>query len=127
LACFDIKQGAMLWSREVSSDKGLSLMRNVLYASDADGTVLAMDKASGSTLWKNDQMFMRQVSAPYILEKYVIVGDFEGRLHALSREDGSLVARIKTDGSPILFAPMQLGKGFLLQTRDGGVFSVDIN
>ena len=127
LACFDIKQGALLWSREVSSDKGLSLMRNVLYASDADGTVLAMDKASGSTLWKNDQMFMRQVSAPYILEKYVIVGDFEGRLHALSREDGSLVARIKTDGSPILFAPMQLGKGFLLQTRDGGVFSVDIN
>jgi outer membrane protein assembly factor BamB len=127
LACFDIKQGAMLWSRELSSDKGLSLMRNYLFVSDAEGTVLAMDKASGSTLWKNDQLFMRQVSAPYVMEKYVLVGDFEGYLHALSREDGSLLARIKTDGSPILFAPVALGKGLLLQTRDGGIYSIEIN
>jgi outer membrane protein assembly factor BamB len=127
LACFDIKQGAMLWSRELSSDKGLSLMRNHLFVSDAEGTVLAMDKASGSTLWKNDQLFMRQVSAPFVLEKYVLVGDFEGRLHALSREDGSLLARIRTDGSPILFAPVALGKGLLLQTRDGGIYSIEIN
>ena len=127
LACFDNKQGAMQWSREVSSDKGLSLTSSVLYATDADGTVLAMDKTSGSTLWKNDQLFMRKVSAPYIAGKYLIVGDFEGRLHALSLEDGSLVARIKTDGSQILFAPVQLGKGFVLQTRDGGVYAVDIN
>ena len=127
IACFDIKQGAMLWSRELSSDKGLTLQRNYLYVSDAEGTVLAMDKASGSTLWKNDQLFMRQVSAPFVLEKYVVVGDFEGRLHALSREDGSLVARIKTDGSPILFAPAALGKGLLLQTRDGAIYSIEIN
>jgi len=127
LACFDNKQGAMLWSREVSSDKGLSLTSSVLYATDADGTVLAVDKSTGSTLWKNDQLFMRKVSAPYIAGKHLIVGDFEGRLHALSLEDGSLVARIKTDGSQILFAPAQLGKGFVLQTRDGGVYAVDIN
>lgn len=127
LACFDSKQGAMLWSREVSSDKGLSLAGKVLFATDADGTVLAMDKASGSTVWKNDQLFMRQVSAPYLTDKYVVVGDFEGRLHALSRVDGSLVARAKTDGSKTLFAPVQLGKGFVLQTRDGGVYSVEIN
>jgi len=127
LACFDSKQGVMLWSRDVSSDKGLVLMRNFLYASDAEGTVLAMDKSSGSTLWKNDQLFMREVSAPYVMDKYVVVGDFEGRLHALSREDGSLVARIRTDGSEILFAPVQLGKGLLLQTRDGGIYSVELN
>ena len=127
LACFDSKQGAMLWSREISSDKGLGLAGKVLFATDADGTVLAMDKASGSTVWKNDQLFMRQVSAPYLTDKFVVVGDFEGRLHALSRVDGSLVARTKTDGSQILGAPVQLGKGFVLQTRDGGVYSVDIN
>jgi outer membrane protein assembly factor BamB len=127
IACFDIKQGAMLWSRELSSDKGLALMFNYLYVSDADATILAMDKSSGSTLWKNDQLFMRQVSAPHVLEKYVVVGDFEGYLHALNREDGSLVARIKTDGSPILFAAVALGKGMLLQTRDGGIYSIEIN
>ncbi|HQS58499.1 MAG: outer membrane protein assembly factor BamB [Gallionellales bacterium 35-53-114] len=127
IACFDIKQGAMLWSRDVSSDKGLALKHNYLYVSDAEGTVMALDKSSGSTLWKNDQLFMRQVAAPFLMDKYVLVGDFEGYLHALSREDGSLLARIKTDGSPILFAPVLLGKGFLLQTQDGGVYSIEIN
>lgn len=127
ISCFDIKQGAMLWSRELSSDKGLALKNKYLYVSDADGTVLAMDKASGSTLWKNDQLFMRQASAPYVLEKYVVVGDFEGYVHVLSREDGGLIARIKTDGSPILFAPVVLAKGWLLQTRDGGIYSIEIN
>lgn len=126
IACFDLKQGTMLWSRDLSSDKGVALMLNTLYVSDAEATVLAMDKTSGSTLWKNDQLFMRQASAPYVMDKYVVVGDFEGYVHLLSREDGSMLARIKTDGSPILFAPVQLGKGLLLQTRDGGIYSIDI-
>jgi len=127
IACFDIKQGALLWSRDVSSDKGIALLNKYLYVSDAEGTVLALDKSSGSTLWKNDQLFMRQVAAPYLMEKFVLVGDFDGYLHALSRDDGSLLARIKTDGSPILYAPVTLGKGFLLQTRDGGVYSIEVN
>ena len=127
LACFEIKQGAMLWSRELSSDKGLALKLNYLYVSDAESTVVAMDKSTGSTLWKNDQLFMREVSAPFVLDKFVLVGDFNGYLHALSREDGSLLARIRTDGSPILFAAQPLGKGLILQTRDGGVYSIEIN
>ncbi len=126
IACFEIKQGGVLWSRDVSSDKGLDLMQNYLYVSDDKGTVLAMDKASGSTQWKNDQLFMREVAGPYLTEKYVLVGDFEGYLHALSREDGSLLARIKTDGSPISYAAVTLGKGLILQTRDGGIYSIEI-
>lgn len=126
ISCFDIKQGAMLWSRELSSDKGLALQRNVIYVSDAEGTVLALDKASGSTLWKNDQLFLRKPSAPYVVDKYVMVGDFAGYLHVLSREDGSLMARIKTDSSPIPFPPIALGDGLLLQTQDGGIYSIAI-
>ncbi len=126
-ACFDIAQGATLWSREMSSESGMTLLRKFLYVSDAKSTVLALDKASGSSLWKNDQLFMRSISAPYALDNYVVVGDSKGYLHALNREDGSLAARIKTDGSPILFAPVALGDGLLLQTRDGGIYSIAIH
>ena len=116
----------MLWSRELSSDKGLALQRNVIYVSDAEGTVVAMDKSSGSTLWKNDQLYLRKPSAPYVVDKYVMVGDFEGYLHVLSREDGSMVARISTNGSEIPFPPIALGDGLLLQTKDGGIYSLAI-
>lgn len=126
-ACFDIAQGATLWSRELSSDKGMMLLRKILYVTDANGNVLALDKTSGSSMWKNDQLFMRGISAPYTLGDYVIAGDYKGYLHALNREDGGLAGRIKTDGSPILFAPVALADGLLVQTRDGGVYAIAIH
>jgi len=44
----------------------------------------------------------------------------------LGREDGGLLARIKTNGSPISFPPVALGNGLLLQTQDGGIYSIEI-
>lgn len=142
IACFDIAQGAMLWSREVSSDKGMTMLRKYLYITDANGAVLALDKASGSSMWKNDQLFMRGVSAPYALDKYIVVGDYKGYLHALNREDGGLAGRVVLENirgpfepdaletgipSPVLFAPVALGDGLLVQTRAGGVYSIAIH
>jgi outer membrane protein assembly factor BamB len=86
-----------------------------------------MDKSSGSSFWKNEQLLMRQTSAPYAFGDRLMVGDYEGYLHALSREDGSMAARLKTDGSAIVTAPMELDGGVLVQTRDGGLYSVTLH
>ena len=48
-------------------------------------------------------------------------------LHALSREDGSMMARLKTDGSAILTASIELDGGVLVQTRNGGLYSVTLH
>lgn len=142
VACFDITQGNMLWSRELSSDKGMTLLRKTLYITEANGTVLALDKKSGSSIWKNDQLFMRGVSAPFALDNYVLVADYKGYLHALNREDGGLAGRIELRidhtpfepdvlgrgvKSPVLFAPVALGDGLLVQTRAGDVYSIAIH
>jgi outer membrane protein assembly factor BamB len=55
-----------------------------------------------------------------------VVGDFEGYLHGLSLEDGSLAARIKLDGGAIRVAPMELNGGLLVLTRGGELYSVSI-
>ena len=95
VACFDTEQGGPLWNREISSDKGLVVLSKYIYLTDMKGSIISLDKTSGSTVWKNDQLFMRGVTAPYASDKFVVVGDFEGYLHALNREDGSFVARIR--------------------------------
>ncbi len=51
VACFDVARGSPMWNRDISSDKGLMLLRKYLYISDAKGSVIALDKTSGSTLW----------------------------------------------------------------------------
>lgn len=126
LACFDPLQGSALWVRDLSSDKGLALLRRSLYTTDSKGAVIAMDKSAGSSLWKNDQLLNRKVTAPFALDSYVVVGDLEGYVHVLNRNDGGFAARLKTDGSPIVVAPVALGTGLLVQTSGGGLYSIAI-
>ena len=126
VACFEAAQGGPLWNRDIGSDKGMMLLRKYLYLSDARGSVMALDKTSGSTLWKNEQLFMRDTATPYVLGDFVVVGDYEGYLHGMNREDGSFAARIKLDGSAIQAAPLELDNGLLVQTRDGGLYSLSV-
>lgn len=126
LACYEAGQGSPLWNRDIDSDKGLFILRKHLYVSDARGAVFVMDRDSGATVWKNDQLLRRDTSAPYALGNYVIVGDYQGFLHALSAEDGRFAARIKLDGSAIDAAPVEMDDGMLVQTRNGGIYSLSI-
>lgn len=125
VACYDAVQGSPLWNRDISSDKGLMLLRKYLYVTDASGYVMMLDKITGSTLWKNERLFMRDTSMPHAIGNFVVAGDYEGYLHAMSRDDGSFAARIRLDGA-IQAAPQQMDDGLLVQTRDGDLYSLSI-
>lgn len=124
VACFEIANGNLIWAREMSSVSGLAVDASSLYVSDARGAVHALDKSSGASLWKQDKLFNRRLSAPVVSGKQVVVADLEGYVHLLSREDGSFAARAATDGSAIAATPLLLGNNLLLQTRNGGLFAL---
>ncbi len=126
MGCYDVAQGSPLWNRELSSDQGMMLLRRYLYLSDSRSSITEMDKTTGNTVWKNDQLFMRGISSPYVMEDFVVVGDQQGYLHGLSRDDGSFVARIKLEGGAIKATMLKLGDGFLLQTSAGELYSLTI-
>jgi outer membrane protein assembly factor BamB len=126
-ACLDIAQGNPIWSRELSSDQGMAMSGKYVYVTDANGAVLAMDKNSGSSQWKNDQLALRRTSAPLVSGNYLAVGDYSGYVHLLSRDDGSMVARLPTDGSTIVAAPLELDGGLLVETSSGGLYSLAIH
>lgn len=127
LACFDTKQGSPLWNRKLASDKGLFIYRRDLYLSDFEGVVMALDKATGSTVWKNSLLLFRNPTAPYVQDDFVVVGDYDGYLHGLSRSDGRFVARINLDGSAIDVAPIAMDDGLLVQTSSGGIYSLSLH
>jgi outer membrane protein assembly factor BamB len=126
VACFDMSQGgAMIWSRDISSAAGLVLDGRYLFVTDEKGAVHALDRLSGSSLWKQDKLINRRLSAPAVRRGLVAVADAEGIVHFLSREDGSFAARMKTDGTPVR-APVQLlGSSFLVQTAGGNVSAIE--
>jgi len=127
VACFETVRGTLLWVRDVSSVAGIGADARYLYVTDDRNAVLALDRTSGASIWRQDKLLGRNVSAPLALGRHVVVGDLEGYVHLLSRDDGSFAARIATDGSAIGAPPLALDeKSFVVQTRGGGVFAIAI-
>jgi len=125
VVCFDLGNGNLVWARDMSSAVGLAIDARYLYVTDDKGSVHALDMASGASIWKQDKLFMRRVTAPVPLRGLIAVADVQGVVHFLSRDDGSFAARLTTDGSPVI-APLQtLGSLLLVQTSNGGVYAIE--
>lgn len=125
VACFDLGSGNLVWARDMSSAAGLDVDSRFLYVSDDKGAVHALDMASGASIWKQDKLSLRRLTAPVARRGYVAVADAEGIVHFLSREDGSFIARLETDGSPVVAPPQKLGNGVLVQTSEGGLYAIE--
>ncbi|MBP7202228.1 MAG: outer membrane protein assembly factor BamB [Propionivibrio sp.] len=125
VACFDLGSGNLVWARDMSSAAGLDIDSRFLYVSDDKGAVHALDMASGASIWKQDKLSLRRLTAPVARRGYVAVADAEGIVHFLSREDGSFIARLETDGSAVVAPPQKLGNGVLVQTSEGGLYAIE--
>ncbi|MBL8502798.1 MAG: outer membrane protein assembly factor BamB [Rhodocyclaceae bacterium] len=127
VSCFDLASGNHLWSRDVSSAAGIDIDERNVYVSDEKGAVHALDRANGATLWKQDKLFMRQLSRPIAMANHVAVGDYQGVVHLLRRDTGAFAARSSTDSSGIAAEPVRVERGFLMQTRNGGLYALTVN
>ena len=119
LSCFDANNGQPVWEKPFSGVRGLAEDNKVVVAPDDWSVLQAFDVTAGNPLWKNDKLKNRDLSGPYLLGPNVVVGDYEGYVHFLSRDDGSFLARAKTDGSPITAAPVAVDHVLIVQTHDG--------
>ena len=126
VGCYEVARGTLLWSRDASAYVGLEPDPITLYMSDTRSSVLALDRNTGATIWKQDKLFARELSAPVEVGLYVALGDFEGYLHFLDRDTGSFAVRLSTDGSGIRARPIRIGQNVLVQTLDGGVYLVSV-
>jgi len=101
------------------------LKLTVWWMSDKDHLV-AVDSRSGTELWSNDQLEHRLLTAPKVIEGYVVVGDSEGYLHWIDRSSGEFVAQQLIDDSGFAVGPMAIDGGYVLVTRDGDVKKLTI-
>ena len=101
VAAIDRSNGRIVWARDIASISGVTIDDTLVYVSDRDDSVWALQKASGVTEWRQDKLFYRELSTPVTLENAVVVGDFRGYLHALAKDDGRLVGRTSLGKQPI--------------------------
>jgi len=121
VACLGAKQGNLLWTREISSWSGLAIDEQQVYITDSKGQVNAFEKSTGRSLWRQDALAHRSVSAPAVLGGNVVVGDYAGYLHVLGTDDGRLLGQLATDGGRIYLAPQSDGAQAIVQTAKGSI------
>jgi len=123
LACIDAASGVTTWSRAARGTVGVHGDERLVFGSESDGTFSAWQRASGEPAWSIQRLKYRGPGAPLALGRVVAVGDSAGLVHLVSREDGSEMTRLTTDGSPIVAPPVLAGDTLVVQTQRGALFA----
>lgn len=123
LAAINLQNGSVIWSRKMSSFTGLMLDGANLYLTDEFSNVWAIDGQSGATLWKQPALRMRMITAPAVIDRYVVVADYQGYLHWMDKYEGFFVARVQSDDEGVLTAPLVIDDRVIMLGKSGELTS----
>jgi outer membrane protein assembly factor BamB len=122
VGCVNAARGTLLWTKPANGAEGVHGDDKLVFGTEADGKVIAWRREDGERAWMTDKLQYRGLTAPLALGRSVVVGDNTGLVHMLSREDGSPLNRLTTDGSPVAAPPVVAGNTLVVVTRSGGIY-----
>ncbi|MFM9835756.1 MAG: outer membrane protein assembly factor BamB [Methylophilaceae bacterium] len=127
VAAVDRTNGKVIWNRDISSYAGINIEDGRLYVTHSLGSVYALDYSTSKTFWRQPALLNRRLTAPLPMGNLVAVGDLEGYVHFLNRDDGSFASRIKVDGDPVMSLIQGSSASQLIAaTRGGSLYAVSV-
>lgn len=124
LALVNLRNGDEIWSREASSLHSPMVGAGNIYVSSANGDIIAYRGSDRRELWTQDRLSWRQTTQPVVYDDYLLVGDFEGYIHMMSLEDGSLQGQLEFDSDGLRVPAQRLSNGNLLVFGNSGKMTV---
>jgi len=127
VACYEKDSGRRIWARKASSSKGLGGGdKEIFYTNDSD-FIIALEKSTGTSIWNQETLYKRNLTAPYLYKNWILVGDSEGFIHVLSRADGRVLGRKLIDKSGFAEPVVGNGDAVYLQSVGGRLYSLSVN
>lgn len=125
VAAIDRRTGEVIWNREISSYRGLTAEDGKIYISHTLGSLYSLDSTNGHTFWRQGDLANRRLTTPLSMGSLVAVGDLEGYIHLMSRDDGNFVGRIKVDDNAIMsLVAGSNSSQIIAETRGGSLYAV---
>ncbi|MDC9597135.1 outer membrane protein assembly factor BamB [Xenorhabdus anantnagensis] len=122
LVAMDMRSGQIIWKRELGSVNDMVITDSNIFIVDQNDRILSLRKSDGVTLWSQNALLHRNLTAPEMYNGYLVVGDGEGYLHWLNMADGKFVAQHKVDSSGLLSRPVVASDKLMVQAKDGTVY-----
>lgn len=125
-AALELNTGQIIWQRDMSSHAGLGVDQGLVFVTDEDSLVWALDRHNSASMWRQSDLKARQLTAPVSFKDYVVVGDFEGYLHWMAKDDGRFVGRIQVDSDGIIAAPVVDGDTLFVYGKGGSLAALRV-
>jgi outer membrane protein assembly factor BamB len=122
VGCVNAERGVMQWTKPADGSVGLDGDERLVFAVESDGKIVTWTRANGESGWSSEQLRFRGLTAPRVVGRSIAIGDASGFVHLMSREDGTFVNRLTTDGSAIVATPTLVGETLVVVTRAGTIF-----
>ncbi|MFT6904868.1 MAG: outer membrane protein assembly factor BamB [Oleiphilaceae bacterium] len=123
LVALDVLTGQEKWSKTNSSFNSVAFGFGQLFVTTANGTVLAINPANGSEIWKSESFKFRRLTSPFVYNQAVIFSDLDGYLHFLDINNGKYLARKQPDDSGVMGEFNVIGEKLIILTRSGDLFA----
>jgi len=111
--------GERVWTRRISLRSAPLLMNGQLFAAASDGSVSALDPASGETLWKQE-VTDEELIGPVNWQGNLLLADADGGVHVMDPSGGQ-AASLKLTGR-IDRTPITSSQGVLLRNTRGSLY-----
>ena len=122
VGCVDTARGSLLWSKPAIGSVGVHGDEKYVFGVESDGKMIAWRRGDGDRAWVSERLLYRNLTAPLAVGRSVVVGDEAGLVHWLSRDDGSSLTRMATDGSALVAGPVLANGTLIVVTRNGNIF-----
>lgn len=119
VGCVDTTRGQVLWTRPSQGHQGLDGDDIRVYGTDSDSKLRAWLRADGQPVWTEESYRFRGLTAPRVWGPAIALGDEQGAIHLLSREQGKSLQRVTTDGTPVAMQPVLAGQTLVTVNRSG--------
>ena len=123
-----LNDGDVQWRQsKLYSSHALIAGKRSLFLSDANSDIWELDIKNGADMWKQADLHQRRLTVPALVKNHLVVGDFEGYLHAVSADDGRLIGRLEIDDTPIQATPVVFNGTIYAYTSGGVLAAIEID
>jgi len=127
ISALNRRNGKTLWTEPISSFYGMAFDGSNLFVTHDTGSIYSVNKQDGDIEWRQADLQYRRIGVGTIIKDYIAFGDYEGYVHFLSIENGSIEGRIKLEDSQILNNIIKIDESVIaMMTADGDLICLEV-
>jgi len=127
ISALNRRNGKSIWTEPISSFYGMAFNGSSLFVTHDTGSIYSIDKSDGEIEWRQAALKHRRIRVGTLINDYIAFGDYDGYVHFLNVDDGSIIGRIKLEDSQILNNIIKIDDAVIvMMTADGDLICLEV-